>query len=340
MRLEPKTFAMDLHSTPENPAPPGATISWLATRDKLTLRAARWSGGPKSRGTITILPGRAEFIEKYFEVVGELLDRSFDVAVLDWRGQGLSDRLLRDRRKGHVRHFRAYDLDLDALRVEVLEPFCRPPWFALGHSMGGAILLAQARAGRSPFERMVLTAPMIDLKRLRFPRASRFVASALARLGFGTAFVPGGRGKPYMSAGFQGNVLTSDPGRHMRSAAILDFAPDLAIGDPTIGWINAAFRLMRQFEDAEFPRRILTPTLILAAGDDRVVDAPATEDFASRLKAGKFITLPYARHEILMEREPFREQFWAAFDAFVPGLRGPRATTLEAPPNGGVGVSA
>jgi lysophospholipase len=135
-----------------------------------------------------------------------------------------------------------------------------------------------------------------------------------------------------MSAGFQGNVLTSDQKRHMRSAAILDFAPELAIGDPTIGWVNAAFQLMRQFEDAEFPRRIPTPTLILAAGADLVVNTAATEDFASRLKAGKFVTLPYARHEILMEREPFREQFWAAFDAFIPGFDAPKPHSLEARP--------
>jgi lysophospholipase len=69
----------------------------------------------------------------------------------------------------------------------------------------------------------------------------------------------------------------------------------------------------------EFPRRILTQVLILAAGADRLVDTAATEEFASRLKAGKCITLVHARHEILMERDPFREEFWAAFDAFLSG---------------------
>ncbi len=335
-----KIFAMDLRSTAGNPAPPNGVVGSIRTRDKLNLRAARWSAGAAARGTVAILPGRAEFIEKYFETVGELLQRGFDVAVLDWRGQGLSDRLLPNRRKGHVRRFREYDEDVDALRTEVIEPFCRKPWFALGHSMGGAILLDQARAGRSAFARMVLTAPMIGLKRLRFPRAAQFAASSLTLLGLGRAFIPGGRGKPYMASGFQGNVLTSDPARHMRSAAILDFAPDLAIGDPTIGWVNEAFKLMRRFEDAEFPRRILTPTLIIASGDDQVVDTAATEDFASRLKAGSFITLPYARHEVLMERDSFRQQFWAAFDAFIPGLSAPQALLLETSSRRGLEASA
>src|SRR5262249_57778903 len=92
-----------------------------------------------------------------------------------------------------------------------------------------------------------------------------------------------------------------------------------AIGAATMGWMNVAFRIMRRFKQAEFPRRLLTPVLIIAAGADRVVDSAATEEFGSRLKAGKCITLPRAEHEILMEADPLRELFWAAFDAFLPG---------------------
>jgi lysophospholipase len=96
-------------------------------------------------------------------------------------------------------------------------------------------------------------------------------------------------------------------------------APEIAIGGPTIGWAHAAFAQMRRFEDAEYPRRILTPTLVIAAGADAVVDTPATGAFASRLKAGRRITLRLARHELLLERDAIREEFWAAFDAFIPG---------------------
>jgi lysophospholipase len=305
----------------DNPAPPGSVVSAIATRDNWNLRVARWSCGQACGGTIAILPGRAEFIEKYFEVIGELLNRNFDVAILDWRGQGLSGRLANDPSKGHIGDFRGYERDVDALVEQVLEPFCRPPWFVLGHSMGASIALAQARAGRYPFARMVLTAPMIDIYGLRFPRAMRIFAKALVLLGQGRRFVPGGGPKPYMSARFEGNLLTSDSRRHARAAAIIEATPELAIGDPTIGWINAAFRFMRRFEDVAYPRRILTPVLILAAGADRVVDTAATEYFASRLKAGKWLTLAHARHEILTERDPLRELFWAAFDAFLPGER-------------------
>jgi lysophospholipase len=317
---------MELYTILENPAPPGAIVSALAVRDNWTLRSARWSCGQACAGTVAILPGRAEFIEKYFEVIGELLGRNFDVAILDWRGQGLSGRPADDPRKGHVGDFRDYEHDLDALVEQVIEPSCRPPWFALGHSMGGAIALAMARKGRSPFARMVLTAPMIHICGVRFEAAVRILAKALVTLGQGRRFAPGGGPHPYMSVNFEGNILTSDPGRHARNAAIIEAAPGLALGDPTIGWINATLRLMRRFEDMEYPRRILTPVLILAAGADRLVDTSAVEQFASRLKAGKCITLARARHEILMERDVFRELFWAAFDSFLPGASLPGAS--------------
>ncbi len=79
---------MRLVATPDNPIPPGAILSAARAIDGAPLRAARWVPPTARRGTVTILPGRAEFIEKYFEVVGELLARGFAVATIDWRGQG------------------------------------------------------------------------------------------------------------------------------------------------------------------------------------------------------------------------------------------------------------
>jgi lysophospholipase len=322
---------MELSHIEANPEPPGATVLAVTTRDKKTLRTAYWNCGDNCVGTIAILQGRTEFIEKYFEVIGELLARNFDVAILDWRGQGGSARLTKNPRKGHIGDFRAYQRDLDAFAAEVLALHCRPPWFALAHSMGGAIALANARSGRSPFARMVLTSPMVDLYGLRFRRTLRCLARALVYLGQGRLFVPfAGGTKSAVPGPFEGNILTCDEGRYARNAAIIEAAPELSIGAPTIGWTNAAFRIMRRFKKPEFPRRLLTPVLILAGGADRLADSAATEEFASRLKAGKCIILKNTKHEILMETDPLRELFWAAFDAFLPGEHGQSVQPADA----------
>jgi len=309
---------MDLIGIPENPVPAGAIMVPVLAQDGLKLRAARWvSEAP--RGTVAIVTGRGEFIEKYFEIIEELRARHFNVVIMDMRGQGLSERELANPLKGHIDDFLIYERDLAALSRQVLEAYCPKPWFALGHSMGAAVLLAHARHGADVFERMVLTAPMIDLCGLRFPRATRALVEALDIIGLGGAFVPGGSQLPITRYPFEGNVLTSDPVRFMRYAAIANASPDLAISDPTIGWVNAAFRLLRQFKEPDYARRIMTPILILAAGSDRLVSTPAIESFASRLKAGRHYTIPYARHDLLLENDAIRAQFWAAFDAFIPG---------------------
>ncbi|HET6379223.1 MAG TPA: alpha/beta hydrolase [Methylocella sp.] len=311
---------MELISIPGNPAPSGANVFPVAARGRAVFRAAYWKAtGDACAGTVAILPGRAEFIEKYFEVIGELLVRNFDVAILDWRGQGGSRRLVKNPRKGHIGNFRFYEHDLEAFAEHVLAPYCRRPWFALAHSMGAAIALAQARAGRSPFARLVLTAPMIDVYGLRKRRAPRMLARALVWLGAGRLSVWRTKPDPHIATQFEGNILTSDERRHARMISIIQAAPSLAIEEPTIGWANAAFRLMRRFEEYDYASQIFTPALVVAAGRDRLVDTAAAEEFARRLKTGTCITLEQARHEILMERDAVRAQFWAAFDAFIPG---------------------
>ena len=88
---------MDLVATPKNPIPLGVSVGFLKGKGGVPLRFARWRSALKERhGTVCIFPGRSEFIEKYFEVVGELRRRGFAVAVLDWRGQGGSGRLLQE----------------------------------------------------------------------------------------------------------------------------------------------------------------------------------------------------------------------------------------------------
>lgn len=313
---------MRLAPTLDNPAPSGAILTSLRCADGVLLRAARWTPPSATRGTVVIVSGRAEFIEKYFEVIAQLLERGFAVATMDWRGQGGSARQLKNPRKSHIDDFSLYERDLVALIDDVVGPNCPKPWFGLGHSMGGAILLGIANAGRAPFSRMALSAPMIGLYGLRHPRAAQWLAFGLDSLGLGGAFAPGGGETSISTQPFEGNVLTSDLRRYQRMAASVQVAPELALGWATVGWAHAAFRIMRRFEQPDFARRIETPMIIVAAGADRVVDTAATERFAARLRAGRLIIIDGAEHEVLMERDALRNQFWAAFDQFIPGIEG------------------
>ena len=307
---------MESISLLENSPPDGGVVESLRTSDGLCLRAMRFAPQGSSGGTVLIACGRAETSEKYFETIKELLARHLHVVIFDWRGQGASARELLDKDKGHISDFADYQRDLDAVIEHVLEPHCPKPWFGLGHSMGGAILLAHARPGTSPFARMVLCAPMIDLV-LRFPRLARWAAFLFSMLGLGRSYVPTGGRLHVAAKGFDNNPLTTDRARFERMAAILARNPRLSIGDPTIAWVRAAFQLMAQFAHPSFTRAIEMPVLIFAPQDDWVTDSFAAERFCARLNTGKLVWMPGSRHEILMEQDAIRARFWAAFDAFI-----------------------
>jgi lysophospholipase len=310
---------MRLISIPANPVPDHAVTGSIKTPDGVSLRFARWDPPPGRKGTVVLMQGRAEYIEKYYETVRDLQARGFAVATFDWRGQGLSDRALDDPQKGHVRNFSEYATDLGAIMEQVVLPDCPPPIFALGHSMGGAVAIRACHDGSRWFERVVLSAPMIGLRSGPLLRIAAPLARTLRLIGRGTSYIPTGHGKATGSEDFLGNVLTSDPVRFSRNAAVLEEEPALGIAAPTIAWVDSAMRAMKRFSIPSYAARIRQPLLLVAAGSDEVVSTSAIETFGMNLLAGRHLILPGSRHEILQEQDIFRGQFWAAFDAFVPG---------------------
>lgn len=313
---------MELVDIPENPVPSGAVTGVVTTGDGVRLRYARWRPSSTKRlGTVCLFQGRGEFIEKYFEVVADLRRRGFTVAALDWRGQGGSERLMKDPRRCHIDSFSQYDRDLAAFMDRVVLPDCPAPHFALAHSTGGAVLLRNSVRRPNWFERVVLSAPLVSLADTKATSGyMRFMVEVLCLLGFGSAYVPrAGGALPASGVPFEDNPYTSDPIRYARIQAIVRAAPHIAVGGPTYGWLAAAQQAVRELADPDFPARVAVPLVMVVAGADSVVSNLAIEQLSLQLKTGSQIVLPGARHEILMERDAIREQFWAAFDAFVPG---------------------
>lgn len=312
---------MELVGLARNPIPSGAVSGTFAGYDGMPLRFTRWPRtlGP-NRGTVCCFTGRTEFIEKYFEVVADLRRRGFAVAIMDWRGQGGSYRLLSNRRKGYIQDFSEYDRDLACFMRMIVMPDCPPPYYALAHSMGAHVLIRNAASAASWFERIIALAPMLELHpdNLKSSRwLARLYAEAGTVLGFGTRYVRGGSDLPADGPSFELNNLTSDRERWTRNAALIAAAPELALGSPTIGWLRSAFRSMAMLTEPNYAARVHVPMLVFVAGADKIVLPRTIEDFATRLKIGAQVLLPTARHEILQEADAIRSQFWAAFDAYL-----------------------
>ncbi len=300
----------------------GGTVHWFDAPDGARLRAAHWPNG--ARGTVLLLNGRGEFMEKYREPIGELQGRGFAVWTMDWRGQGGSSRQLSNPLAHHVNHFDEYLGDLDLLiDRHVLPSLNGRPLVIMAHSMGGN--LAARTLARRPelFARGILCSPMIGFwpsNRAGWWLARHFV-SLWCRYPGRTVQLGPGAGQPLLiNRAFEGNRLTSCRDRFTADTGVLRAAPELMLGPITWGWLRAAMASIATLQKAQTMRRITMPVLALTAGEDRLVDNQAIRRFALRLPAGEHLDIPGARHELLREHDRYRQPAWAAIDKFLHAL--------------------
>jgi lysophospholipase len=313
---------------PESPAPaavpadlaatyrPADRYGWLRCASA-RLRYAFWNASGTARGTLLVLTGRGEFIEKYAtEVVGELLQRGFAVVALDWRGQGLSDRPLPQHDAGHIDRFETYIGDLQLFLDSIVGPAARGPVLALCHSMGGHILLRYlTEHGPGPLAGAVVTSPMTGLHREAFLRSVLMLMPEMPaiehRYLFGTGpFI-------FLARDFAANNVTHDERRYRFTEAWFKADPRLSVGGPTVGWARQAARSMRASLRPGYLERIAVPVLLMSAGQDQIVDAATHGPIAARIKQAEHVTIAEARHEIMMETDDIRARFWEAFDRFA-----------------------
>ncbi|MBZ9677521.1 alpha/beta fold hydrolase [Mesorhizobium sp. ES1-1] len=314
------------HEVDGNPTPENATRGFFVTRDRRKIRYGLFGAVTRPiKGTVIVLSGRNECIEKYYETIRDLADRGFGVATFDWRGQGSSDRLIADRQRGYVRSFRDYAADLDQFFEEIVLPDCRGPYYILAHSAGATVALLASPSLVNRVRRMVLIAPFFTLPDLPVSISTvRRLCTLFCALGLGRLYAAWGP-RPKVSAPFDTNKVTTDPGRYRRNTRIYEEHPQLALGGPTISWLRAAAKASEAVSDPDFMAGIQIPLLIIAPSTDQVVSTKAVEAYARRLRLGSLLMIDGARHEILQEADIYREQFLAAFDAFIPGSDDPTA---------------
>lgn len=294
-----------------NIEPDGAEAMWFDGREGVRLRALL--APPPSgriRGTVILCHGRTEFIEKYFEVIRELQSRNFVVFSMDWRGQGLSGRMTANPQKGHLDSIDTAAADL-AETVKTLGARLPRPHILLAHSMGGCIALRALQMRRMEVEGAVFSAPLWGLPNLKefAIAAAKFLTAA----GGGKLFAPGGV-RRWRKERFKRNNVTTDRDRFARAQAILLAEPKLQLAAPTLGWVTTVVEAVQGFKRPAALAHLRMPTLVLSASEETIVDNDSHEEVARLLPDARHVTIEGAKHEIMMERDAFRAQFWRAFD--------------------------
>jgi lysophospholipase len=302
----------------QNPCPTGAHPALVTTADGVILRTARWLPQGEPRGTLLLMQGRAEMIEKYFETIGEFLQRGFAVIAFDWRGQGGSQRLLADPMKGHISDFDDYQTDLEAV-TQHYQSMLQKPVLILAHSMGSMILMRALTRKTDLARAVILTAPMFAIRLLRDQPWLGTLVKTLCRLGLQTRYPPLYRSQSPFTMAFADNPLSRDPRRFKRTQEILRASPALALGMPTLGWLKEALKAMNGLAHSlpDLKTKDLPPLLVFAGVKDRVTASAAARTVCAALDKATLIEIEHIEHELLMELDNARAQFWARVEETI-----------------------
>lgn len=243
------------------------------------LKQRRWSvPGRTPVGALLLVHGLSEHSGRYGTLAETAVAAGLDVAAVDLYGHGESP-----GRRGHIRDFEADHLGaVDDMIRRVEREWPDTPLVLVGHSLGGLIVArwAQRRVFAGRLRGLVLMAPFVE-PRLPIPAWKRAAARLLGRLAPAVT----------LPTGIRDEDVFRDPAARARYAADPLVQRRISAGH----WTALSRERARLWEEAD---RLRVPTLVLLAGDDRVVDTEAARALAERLPDGTVVEYPAAYHAL------------------------------------------
>ncbi|KIN64015.1 Lysophospholipase [Sulfitobacter noctilucicola] len=298
MDLTPAPLFTDVH-----PGPEGGVAHWAVTSDQKRIRVGHWPL-EGAKGTVLLFPGRTEYIEKYGVTARDLAARGLATMAVDWRGQGLADRLIPDPLIGHVEAFTDYQKDVAAMMRAARALHLPRPYFLLAHSMGGCIGLRAVMEGMG-VQAAAFTGPMWGIYVKPHLRVlAKTLAHAMPRIGKGHGMPPGTVKEPYViAAPFEDNMLTTDRQMFDMMRDQLEAHPELSLGGPSYVWLREAFAETNHLAGRAAPN---LPSLTWLGTNERIVALPPIHERMENWTGGRLELVQGAEHEILMEQEAIR----------------------------------
>ena len=298
-------------------APEGVKSIYIPMKDRIKIRVLFWksfSKGQNSKGTILLQQGHNEFIEKYYETIQEFLDRGFNVICFDWRGQGLSDKMIKDDRKQYIEDFNYHDDDLLFILDNFISTNFPKPLIGIGHSMGGCIMLSALKKNEKKFDKIILSSPMLGFKNelillpmiklfsLLFPKENYMIGS-----------------KPNMGkeAPFLNNDLTTDEVRYSRTQELVRKNKRIRMWGITNAWAIAVRNRLLLLRKKNWAEKIEIKVLFINSLGDRVVSSKYITKMYKRIKNAKIVNFNSCEHEIFMEKDKYRKILWKKIDEFI-----------------------
>jgi len=324
--------------------PEPARMEMFQASDGANLRYAHWPAkNPASKaGVVVFFQGRTEFIEKNIYTYKDLLDKNYEVWTLDWRGQGMSERMLSSPDKGHIDSFKRFvdDAHQFVTAVAGLNDVADVPKILVAHSMGGAIGTMYLMQYPDMFDRAVFSSPLIELPEGQSGRWLNIGNRIKSFLAPGSTIVTGDR---VWKSSFRDDVnacelpseasypdvfrnidgikkYSHDYAKIAENECLISESrggnPNLGLASPTSGWLRAALDATATI--GENKEKLRTRLLIVAGGHDTIVSNAGQRRFCD--KDNPFCCrkeIPCGGHELLIELEEHRAGFFRLFSTFV-----------------------
>ena len=241
----------------------------------------RWAPAESSRATVLILHGYGEHSGRYEHVLEALVESGVSGLAIDYRGYGLAE-----GRRGCLRRFDEYLADaLRGLKLAKHKKGADEPLFLLGHSQGGLLALRVAMEEGLGLSGLLLSSPWLGMA-MQVPAWKQCIARVASRLmpDFG------------LPSEIPKDWITTDPEQ-----------VELAAADPLMVRRGSARWLTEIYGAQETVKAglasVTLPTLLMAAGDDRLVSTAESRACFERLGAsdGTWKEYPGLRHELFNE---------------------------------------
>ena len=261
-------------------------------------------------GTVFIVHGFTENAFKYAELIWSLLHLRYSVVAYDQRGHGRSWRTegIKDSSVTHVDRFSDYVEDLHVI-CETYRSRMPEPFLLFAHSMGGAVGVLYLEQYPAFFSAAVLSSPMIapDIGGIP-PR----VASALARF---AGFIGKGKDHPFFMSPYSGpedfdSSCATDAGRFRWYEQIKAGCPEFRNSVPSWQWSYEAVHVTEKILAPGAPEKIDCPVLLFSAGIDHSVMPEPQSAFIRRVRNGKLVPVPDAKHEIFRSENSVLFPWW------------------------------
>ena len=294
--------------------PQAANTNYKATTDGIRVRTSFWAANDPV-GTVFVFPGRADYIEKYGGLANFCLSNNLNVIAIDWRGQGLSERLLDDKNIGHIEDFKNYQNDVEVMINEAKDASLVKPWIIFAHSMGGLIGLRTLH-DNPVFEKVVFTSPMWGIQMPPILKSgASIIMSLISLIGKMETYAPTTSPKTrILNEEYEFNKLTSDIRNFKLLRQQLIQHPDLQIGGPSSAWVSAALDEI-EFQIGNEPP--ITPALCFLGEKEEIIDNLAVREFCKNWDSCDLISIPDAKHDLLMEKKMILHSLFEKLEKFI-----------------------